>query len=188
LQQGFVRDIVTRLESLGTTYAITGSMASSFWGIPRLTHDVDILVVFAPTQVPQILNAFSDPYYVSEKAVKEALSSGSMFNVIDPSTSLKADMWVFKDDAFNRSLLDRRQRVELLPKLPAYVASAEDVLLHKLIWYKITPSDRQISDASGIAVICKETLNLNYLRGWAARQTTSQLLEEVLQGKGLKST
>jgi hypothetical protein len=60
--------------------------------------------------------------------------------------------------------------------------------LHKLIWYKITPSDRQISDASGIAVICKETLNLNYLRGWAARQTTSQLLEEVLQGKGLKST
>jgi hypothetical protein len=74
LQQGFVRDIVTRLESLGTTYAITGSMASNFWGIPRLTHDVDILVVFAPAQVPQILAAFPDPYYVSEKAVREALS------------------------------------------------------------------------------------------------------------------
>jgi hypothetical protein len=92
-------------------------MASNFWGIPRLTHDVDILVVFAPTQVPQILNAFSDPYYVSENAVKEALSSASMFNVIDPSTSLKADMWVFKDDAFNRSLLDRRQRVETLAQV-----------------------------------------------------------------------
>jgi hypothetical protein len=68
------------------------------------------------------------------------------------------------------------------------VGSPEDVLLHKLVWNKITPSERQLADAAGIAAVQVGNLDLEYLRTWAARQSTLETLEAVLQGKSLKGT
>jgi len=118
----------------------------------------------------------------------DAVRSGSMFNVIDMTTSLKADFWIARADPFNQSMLERRRRVEIVTDQEAYVGSAEDVLLHKLVWNKITPSERQLADASGIAAVQAGNLDLEYMRKWAALQTTAAVLEEVLQGKYLKAT
>ena len=188
MEQEFLRDIICRLERLGVPYAITGSIASSFWGTARLTHDVDVVIVLARTDIARATEAFSDRYYISEPAVADAVARRSMFNVIDFDTSLKADLWVTKDDPFNQSMLSRSRRVEIVPGQQANVGSPEDVLLHKLVWNKITPSERQLADAAGIAVVQAGNLDLDYLRTWAARQSTSDVLEEVLTGKYLKRT
>ncbi len=34
-------DCLRRLNRLGLTYYLTGSMASNYWGIPRTTHDLE---------------------------------------------------------------------------------------------------------------------------------------------------
>lgn len=188
MQQAFLKDIVTRLQGANLIYAITGSIASNFWGVPRLTHDVDVLVVLAVPQITQAVAAFAESYYVSEEAVRQAVLTSGMFNVIDSGSGLKADLWVSPADPFSQSMLARRQQVELVPGLRAFLGSSEDVLLHKLIWNKMTPSDRQLADAAGIAVVRAGKLDLAYLRAWAARQSTLDVLEEVLQGKGLKQT
>jgi hypothetical protein len=188
LEQEFLEDLVKRLQRMGLTYAITGSIASNYWGVPRLTHDVDVLVVLHAAAVTQVVEAFADAYYVSEKAVRQALLSRSMFNVLDTSSGLKADLWISPDDPFSQSMLIRRQKVELLPGVEAYIGSPEDVLLHKLVWHKITPSERQLRDAAGIAVVQSGKLDLDYLRSWAAKQSTLDVLEEVLQGNGLKQS
>lgn len=186
MQQEFLKEVVTRLETLQTPYAITGSIASNFWGIPRLTHDVDILIVLEKTHIPLLIAAFADPYYITETALRDALRCGTTFNIIDTTKSFKADFWVSSGDPFNQSLLQRRQRVELFPELMAYLASAEDVLLHKLVWNKITPSE--LADAAGIAAVQGGQLDLQYLRQWSAHQSTTEVLEEVLLGKYLKQT
>ncbi len=188
MEQEFLKDVVARLEGAGVTYVITGSIASNLWGVPRTTHDVDVVVVLSPADVPRLVAAFADRYYVSAAAAAEAVDRGSMFNVIDFDTSLKADLWVTKGDPFNQSLLSRRCRLEIVPGQEAYVGSAEDVLLHKLVWHTITPSERQLADAAGIAAVQAGKLDLAYLRQWAARQGTGDLLEAVLQGKYLKTT
>lgn len=188
LEQAFVEDIVARLEQTGLVYAITGSVASSFWGIPRLTHDVDVVVRLSLADAKRTADLFAARYYVSSSAVEDAARHKRMFNVIDTSTGDKADLWVTGDDPFNQCTLRRRQRLELFPGQQSYLASAEDVLLHKLVWHTITPSERQLSDAAGIAQVQSGSLDLDYLRKWAGQQGTSQLLEEVLQGKHLKQT
>jgi hypothetical protein len=188
LQQEFLRDLIGRLEALNAVYAITGSVASNFWGIPRLTHDVGVLVVLDLPRVSELLPAFPQPYYLSEQAAMDAVRSAGMFNIIDTRAGMKAAMWVSGGDAFSRSMLDRRRRIELLPGTEAAVGSPEDVLLHKLVWNKITPSERQLADAAGIAVIQKGRLDVEYLRSWATRQSTLQTLEAVLRGEGLKAT
>ncbi len=189
MQQEFLKTFLEQLEALGSIYAVTGSVASNFWGIPRLTHDVDVLVVLTPAQVPRVIAAFSsERYYISELAVREAVRSGRMFNVIDSQTGDKADLWVSPDDSFSQDMLKRRRRVELLAGVSAFIGSAEDVLLHKLVWNTIAPSERQLADAAGIVAVQAGNLNLPYLREWAAKQGTSALLEDVLLGKGLKNT
>jgi hypothetical protein len=50
LEQEFLSDLVARLEGTGVTYAITGSIASSLWGTPRTTHDVDVVVVLSEAE------------------------------------------------------------------------------------------------------------------------------------------
>lgn len=188
MQQAFLDDILARLERTGLIYAVTGSVASNFWGLPRTTHDVDIVVVLAASSVPAIVAAFADKYYVSESGVRDAVLQSSMFNVIDAASNLKADLWVAAGEPFTQSMLARRRQVELVPGRQAFVGTPEDVLLHKLVWHTITPSERQLGDAAGIAAVQAGNLDLDYLRDWAARQGTSTLLEDVLQGKYLKKT
>jgi hypothetical protein len=188
LEQEFLKDVIARLETTGVTYALTGSIASNFWGIPRTTHDVDVVVVLDTAAVPAVVAAFADRYYVSEPAVRDAVAQHSMFNVIDFTKSLKADLWVTGNQPFNQSMLARRCRVEIVPGQEAHVGSAEDVLLHKLVWHTITPSERQLGDAAGIAAVQAGRLDLDYMRTWADRQGTRELLEDVLQGKYLKPT
>jgi hypothetical protein len=188
LQQEFVKDIVARLERTGVVYAITGSIASNVWGLARTTHDIDIVVVLAAGAAAGMAAAFDNPYYVSVAAIDQAILTGGMFNVIDTAHGIKADFWVTRQDAFNASMLGRRRRLEIVPGQPAFVGSAEDILLHKLVWHTITPSERQLGDAAGIAAVQGANLDLAYLREWAGRQGTTPLLDEVLQGKHLKKT
>jgi hypothetical protein len=188
LQQEFLKEVIARLEKLEVEYAITGSIASNLWGIIRTTHDVDIVVVLAFADVERLVAAFSPHYYVSELAIRDAIQRNSMFNVIDHSLGLKADFWVTRDDPFNQSMLKRRRRLEIVPGQEAWVGSPEDVLLHKLVWHTITPSERQLADAAGIAAVQEGQLDLAYLRDWAVRQSTRELLEGALQGKYLKRT
>ncbi len=53
MQQEFLKNVAARLQSAGLTYAITGSIASNYWGVPRLTHDVAVLLVLAVPQITQ---------------------------------------------------------------------------------------------------------------------------------------
>lgn len=188
MEQEFLKDLVGRLEGVGVVYAITGSIASNLWGIPRTTHDVDIVVLLKEADVATILKAFADAYYVSEAAVRDAIVRGSMFNVIDAKKGLKADLWISTSDPFSVKMLERRRRVELIPGQESFVGTAEDVLLHKLVWHQMTPSERQLEDAAGIAAVQAGSLDLAYLRQWASTQGTLALLEEILAGKHLKQT
>jgi hypothetical protein len=184
----FFKQIVERLEALQIDYCITGSVASNYWGTPRLTHDIDIIVVFAIERVGQMVRAFSSDFYMTEEAAHLAAVTHGMVNVLDPTHGFKADLWHVSADPFNHTMLARRLRAEVFPRISAWIAAPEDVLLHKLVWNKITPSDRQLMDAAGIAAVQEDKLDLEYLRDWATRQGTLTQLEEVLAGKWLKAT
>jgi hypothetical protein len=188
LEEELLKDVVGRLEASGIIYAITGSIASNYWGTPRTTHDVDIVVTMSLAQVRPFLVTLEEKYYVNEVAVRDAVVRREMFNVVDSTTGYKADLWVSSADAFTDSMFARRRRELLFGRLEADIGSPEDVLLQKLVWHTLTHSQRQLADAAGIAAVQAESLDLAYLRHWAAIQGTDELLTDVLAGKYLKRT
>jgi hypothetical protein len=116
----------------------TGSMASNYWGIPRTTHDLDFVLLMHPSQVDQLVAAFDTGFFIQPESVRSAIQPPYQFDVLDEQSTLKADFWLLRENAFEQSAFGRRVSVDILG-VSARIASAEDVILHKLYWIRSLP-------------------------------------------------
>ena len=175
-------DCLRRLNRSGVTYYLTGSMASNYWGIPRTTHDLDFVVQLPMSAVSLILQEFSGDYYIEEAAVRAAYQPPHQFNAVDTRSALKVDFWLPKPEPFDREMLRRRLQATLFGE-PAWISTPEDVILHKLFWNRISPSDRQLGDAAGIVAVQADALDKDYMRQWAHELKLTTELERLLSGE-----
>ena len=60
---------------------------------------------------------------------------------------------------------------------------AEDGVLHKLVWNKITPSDRQLGDAAGVVAVQAGKLDVPYLQRWGEALGVAAELGRLLRGE-----
>lgn len=175
-------DCLRRLNGTELAYLLTGSMASNFWGIPRTTHDLDFVIQLPPSAVPKMMAAFSGDFFLDELAVRAAYLPPHQFNAIDRRSTLKVDFWLLRPAPFEREMFARRKQITLFGQ-PAWIGTAEDVLLHKLYWNQITPSERQLGDAAGIVSVQGGALDKNYMRRWANELAVVSELEKLLRGE-----
>jgi hypothetical protein len=175
-------DCLERLNRSGLSYMLTGSMASNYWGTPRTTHDLDFVLLMQPVDVDTLLAYFSDGFFLQPESVREVFRPPHQFNAIDEQSALKVDFWLLRDDPFEQSAFSRRVRLELFGA-SAWISTAEDTILHKLVWNRITPSDRQLADAAGIIAVQGESLDRDYLAKCADTLKVRAELEDALTGK-----
>lgn len=172
--------VVEALERLGIPYYVGGSLASSTHGAPRSTRDVDLVAAMAPHHAAPFARALEADYYVDEDAVREAIAQRRSFNVISLATMIKVDVFIPAGQPFDRSEL-ARARPERLDESPTgrpyMVASPEDVILRKLIWYRMTgeSSERQWDDVLGVFGV-QLALDDAYLDRWADHLGIADLL------------
>jgi hypothetical protein len=174
-------DCLQRLNRMGAPYMLVGSMASNYWGIPRSTHDIYFVVVLGPADVSPLAAAFGEGFFIQTDSIRSAFSAPYQFNAIDEQSALKVDFWMLRDDAFEQYAFGRRIAT-LLFDTPAWLTTAEDVILHKLYWNKLTPSDRQLTDAAGVYAVQATALDQNYLRHWAATLGVDEQLDALASG------
>lgn len=175
-------DCLRRLNRAGTTYMLTGSMVSNYWGIPRTTHDLDFVVQLPPSDVGKLIEAFHPGFFVDEAAIRAAYQPPHQFNVLDTRSALKVDFWLLTPRPFDREMFGRRTQTTIFGET-AWIATAEDVILHKLYWNRITPSQRQLGDAAGVVSVQKDRLDAKYLRRWAAELDVQAALDDLLSGR-----
>ena len=171
-------EIAKILEKLKISYIITGGFAVAVLAKPRFTADIDIVIELVLKNIKPLVRALSavdKDVYVDEEAIKDALESKGEFNFIHPQTGLKVDFWVkrYPFEQFKRRVIKKidGQKVNFI--------SPEDLVLSKLIWYKEGQGAKQIEDIKSIFDISKP--DLNYIKGWAKRQSTIDILEEILK-------
>ena len=85
--RSFFGYVISVLERLNIPYMVVGGFAAIFYGEPRLTIDVDIVVDIQLRHIGPFVSAFPIPdFYVSEEGVCDSLVRRYPFNVIQPST------------------------------------------------------------------------------------------------------
>ncbi len=160
-QLDLLRQVVETLERLEIEYAIVGSFASGAWGEPRLTHDIDIVVRLDIFEAQNLCNAFSaEEFYVSKTAANEAVEAQGQFNLLHPASGNKVDFMIVGKTGWNEAQLERRRRAPLFPDLSIYIASPEDIILGKLLYFQIGGSEKHLRDITGI--LTAEAVEIDY--------------------------
>lgn len=181
-EQQLLADCLQRLNRAEITYYLTGSMASNYWGIPRTTHDLDFVIQLPASAVSRIVSAFSPEFHIDAAAVVAAFQPPHQFNAIDTRSALKVDFWLPRPTPFDQEMMRRRMAATLFGE-KAWITTAEDCILHKLVWNQITPSERQLGDAAGIVAVQREKLDLAYLTLWASHLGVSPELNQLLSNE-----
>lgn len=175
-----LRHCVAALERLRLRYFVTGSVATIYYGEPRFTNDIDVVVALPLQRVLQFCHAFPPPeFYLSEEAVRDAVEHHGQFNIIHPTSGLKIDVMIPGDTPFNDSRFTRANRVKPSEDYDAWFAAAEDVILKKLEYYREGGSEKHLRDIAGVLKISGDRVDLSYIASWAARLGLESIWESV---------
>lgn len=183
------RQVVSAFDRAGIRYFLGGSVASALYGEARSTRDIDFVAAMLPHHVEPFVASLGEGFYADATAIGEAVVARRSFNVVHLDTMVKADIFVFKADAFARSQFARRtaRQLNLEDNTSIYVASAEDTVLAKLQWYRDGGgvSDRQWNDVLGVLKVQGPALDRAYLDEWARELSLTELLRRALDDAGL---
>lgn len=181
---------VTRvLEELDVPYVVGGSLASSLHGIPRSTQDADLVAALRTDHIQPFIGRVEGTFYVSPERVEAAVRRRTSFNLIHLKTMIKVDLFVFSETPLARQEMARRQVLSIPgePEAHLQIASPEDTILQKLLWYRKGGgvSERQWNDILGVIKVQGRALDLGYLKEWAERSGIEYLLAQAFIDSGM---
>jgi hypothetical protein len=163
---------------------VTGSMATSYYGRPRATHDADVVIDPTPDQLETMLAQLEAArFYVPAGAARDALRHRGQFNAIESTRATKVDLIIRKARAFSEEEFSRRRRVDLAFGARVSVVTPEDAILSKLEWARLAgDSERQLRDAAGVLEVTPD-LDQAYIDRWADRLGVADSWEQITRGR-----
>ncbi|NIP95986.1 MAG: nucleotidyltransferase family protein [Akkermansiaceae bacterium] len=143
------RIFTRKLEELGLRYMVSGSVAAIYYGEPRLTNDVDLIVLVTEADVPRIEEAFpAEDFYCPPReviALEVSREQRGHFNLIHHETGFKADIYLVGRDELHLWALSRAEAVDLDRDLVRF-APPDYVMIRKLQFFKEGGSEKHLRD------------------------------------------
>lgn len=137
------------LNQSGLSYFVTGSMASMIYGEPRLTMDVDLVLVLPMSSIKTLVGYFDEASFYcppAEVIAQEAARpQRGHFNLIHHETGFKADVFLSGSDMLHAWALERRREIKVGEET-VWVAPPEYVILRKLEFYNEGRSEKHLRD------------------------------------------
>ena len=138
-----------RFNALGLPYMVSGSVAVIIYGEPRLTHDVDLIVVLDRANIPRLREVFPPSEFYCPPAeviaLEVARAQRGHFNIIHQETGFKADVYMSGQDPLHAWGLARARQLQVDGEA-LIVAPPEYVILRKLEYYREGGSDKHLRD------------------------------------------
>jgi hypothetical protein len=174
------------LDSATVPYMLTGSFASSYYGVLRATHDIDIVIDPTQQSLKTLVSRLNEKdYYADLQAATGAHRELSMFNALDNQTGWKVDFIFRKSSAYAREAFQRRKGVNFHETM-LFVASVEDVIVSKLEWAKMGESARQIEDVASVFKKQHADVDRPYIEKWVTELGLTSEWARARQSAGLE--
>jgi hypothetical protein len=175
--------VISAFDDLGLSYYIGGSIASSAYGIARSTLDIDLVLELETFHIQPLVNELKGEYYIESEMINDAIKEKTSFNIIHLKSMLKIDVFILKDQLYSKTAFERKTKDKLddeADSIIIYLCSPEDIILHKLEWFKSggEVSERQWLDILGVIKVQFIKLDKEYLTMWAKQIGVFSLLEK----------
>ncbi len=153
-----------KLTELGAPYMITGSWATSLYGQPRMTRDVDIVVHLEANQVGRLRQLFpEDDFYCppASLVLKEMQRpTHGQFNIIHNQSGSKADLYVSREDPLDAWGFSLARTFKMTNGETIVVAPPEYIILRKLEFYQRGASEKHLLDIRGVLETLADEIDL----------------------------
>lgn len=171
--------VAERLARAGIEYMVTGSIAMNHYAVPRMTRDIDLVVDLSTADADRVCDLFEDDFYVDREAVRHAVETRAVFNMIHTALVVKVDVVVRKETEYRRTEFARRRPVAVEGE-ELYVVAPEDLILSKLEWARESRSAIQLADIRNLVESVMD-LDRKYLAEWTRRLGLDALYLEATQ-------
>lgn len=176
-------NVLRRLESIPLDYMVTGSIAAILYGKPRLTHDMDVVLVFPPYRIASFQKKFpiEEFYCPPREALESALAQGDSghFNLVDQKLGFKIDIYPFGEEPLVSWGLEHKRRIELLINEPIWVAPPEYVIVKKMLFYREGQSEKHLEDIRAMLEVSGPEINHPLLESWLLKLNLMKLWQKV---------
>lgn len=168
------RKTLELLRKAETPYMLTGAIASSYYGLPRTTYDIDVVVDPQLMDANKFINlARGAGFKVHKQEILELIRVGNRFTM-QSRGGFKIDFWLARTE-FERMAFKRKRRAKIYNQV-IWVCSPEDIILSKLR----SGRPRDIEDIEGMLARLKR-LDKNYLLSWASEFNLKAQLKKIMK-------
>ena len=147
-----IRDLAGRFAEGGIDYMLTGSLAMNYYAQPRMTRDIDVVVVLEAQDADMVVGLFGADYYVAREAIMCAVAHESVFNLIHQETVIKVDCIIRKSSDYRRLEFERRRVITF--RFHRLDCEQEDLIISPLEWagfaLRVTASGREKYAGDGV--------------------------------------
>jgi hypothetical protein len=174
--EDLIKRMAKALNDAGVDYMFTGALAASYYGTPRTTMDMDVIVRFSPANTKRLtVQLRKAGMSVSARKIREAFESG--FRVVTLED---------KKSPFTVDIMLSDKRLEktsgTIFGLPTFYQTPEALVSSKLRMIKATiPRERALKDRDDVRAILRYTqVDLKAVKRRAQRENTVSILEELV--------
>lgn len=177
-----VADFCDALRSLQIRYLVGGSFASSIWGHPRHTNDINIEVWLNADNIDAFWKAFSSKYLIDQVEVDRVMRDSSEFRSVQAlllADLLKFDLFVKTESVWSEETYQRGVEIEISPGRKIRIQCAEHVIVQKLRWYDMgnRVSERQWKDVLHVKKVA--TVDWSLVARWASEFGLLELADKL---------
>ena len=170
--RSLVDTFVSRLEKLEIPYVVTGAVASIIYGEPRLTNDVDLIVMMKTEDIEKFVQAFpSTEFYcapVEVLKIEIRRPRRGHFNLIHHDTGTKADIYLAGEDELHQWALSKRRDM-VVEGERVRVAPPDYVIVRKLEYYREGGSEKHLRDIAGMLELSSQEIDFKQLDDFVQR-------------------
>jgi hypothetical protein len=170
--------VLDALDAAGVPFMLVGSFSSNFYGVPRATRDVDLVVNLGSTAPSEVANRLGPDFQLDPQMSFETVTGTYRFVATHRASAFKIEFFLLSDDPHDRERFGRR-RLEAMPGHQTYVASPEDIIITKLRWSKGGNRKKDMDDVRNVIRVQSSAIDWGYVERWCDRHGTRELLEQT---------
>lgn len=164
-------EITTFVEEQGWRYCLIGGLAASYWGQPRSTNDVDLVLLAGFGGEEQFITPLTEAFATR---IPDAVQFAKTNRVVLLQTREGVGIDVSLGGLpFEEEMLRRARIKEVLPGIRVRTATAEDIVVLK----SVAGRPRDTDDIERIIATQGLKLDLKYIRHWLSG--FSEVLDDV---------
>ena len=168
--------VLDGLAAAGIPHMVTGGLVANAYGIPRSTHDADIVVQVDEGRFGEFVSSLPAELHLDPQISFETIT-GSFRHLIEVrGTAFRIELFFLSNDVHHRERFTRRLR-RWLPDLEreAWIATAEDMIIQKVRWGRL----KDLDDALNVLAVQGGKLDFAYIERWCRAHGTLERLEEL---------